>query len=91
MELDARKLRKVAEKADIEIENPTRKQILKHIEIGDRVSYIGIDNKYRSGGFIMSVAEDGSSMAISGGNLKWTLKTPSIDTMYVVKKNVEDE
>ena len=90
MEIDNRKLRMVAEKADMVIDTPTNKQIRKFIAKGDRVSYVGTDNKYRSGGFIMSMAEDGSSMAISGGNLKWTLKTDSIDTIYVAKKNVDE-
>lgn len=91
MELDEKKLRAVADKADLEMEEPSKRQILKFIAKGDRVSYIGTDNKYRSGGFIMSIAEDGSSMAISGGNFRWTLKTSNIDTIYVAKKNVEEE
>lgn len=90
MELDERKLRDVSEKADMEIETPSKRQIIKFIKKGDRVSYIGKDNKYRSGGFIMSVADDGSSMAIMGGNFRWTLRTETIDTIYVVKKNTED-
>lgn len=90
MEIDNKKLRMVADKADMVIDSPTPKQIRKFIAKGDRISYIGTDNKYRSGGFIMSIAEDGSSVAISGGNLKWTLRTDMIDTMYVAKKNSED-
>lgn len=90
MEIDNKKLRMVSEKADMVIDTPTNKQIRKFIAKGDRISYVGTDNKYRSGGFIMSVAEDGSSMTISGGNLKWTLKTDMIDTIYLVKKNSED-
>lgn len=90
MELDERKLREVSDKADLEMEEPTKRQILKFIKKGDRVSYIGTDNKYRSGGFIMSIAEDGSSMTISGGNFRWTLKTSNIDTIYVVKKDMEE-
>jgi hypothetical protein len=89
MELDERKLRQVSEKADVEMEEPTKRQIIKFIKKGDRVSYIGRDNKYRSGGFVMSVAEDGSSMALSGGNFRWTLRTETIDTIFVVKKNSE--
>ncbi len=91
MEIDPAKLRAVADKADIEIDRPTKKQILKHLDSGDRISYVGVDNKYRSGGFIMSIAEDGSSMTIRGGNLKWTLRTNAKDTIYIVKRNVEDE
>lgn len=90
MELDARKLRKVEEKADMVIESPTKKQVVKFIEPGDRISYIGTDDKYRSGGFIMSVAEDGSQMAVSGGSLKWTLRTDKIDTVYLVKKKTDE-
>jgi hypothetical protein len=30
-------------------------------------------------------------MTISGGNLKWTLRTNAIDTIFIVKRNVEDE
>lgn len=90
MELDDAKLRELSEKVDMEIEMPSNRQILKYIEAGDRVSYIGRDNKYRSGGFIVSIADDGSSVVIRGGNFRWTLKTAMIDTIYIVKKNVAD-
>jgi hypothetical protein len=84
--VDPAKLKVVEDKADIIMEAPKPSQIKKHLKGGDRVSYIGTDGKYRSGGFIMSVAEDGTSFTISGGNLKWTLRTDKVARLFVVQK-----
>jgi hypothetical protein len=91
MEINSKKLKEVEKKSDMVIENPTAKQILKYLARSDRISYIGVDNKYRSGGFIMNIAEDGSSVSISGGNLRWSVKTENLDTLFIVKRNNEDE
>jgi hypothetical protein len=91
MEINSKKLKEVEKKSDMVIESPTPKQILKYLARSDRISYIGADNKYRSGGFIMNIAEDGSSVSISGGNLRWTVKTDNLDTLFIVKRNNEDE
>jgi hypothetical protein len=68
------------------IDNPKPSQILKHLKPADRISYIGTDGKYRSGGFVIRLAEDGQSISLSGGNLKWTLYTEKIQTIFIVKK-----
>lgn len=91
MEIDKRKLKEVEDKADMVIDNPTPKQIIKYLAIGDRVSYVGKDKKYRSGGFIMTIVKDGSSFAISGGNLRWTVLTENMKSLIIFKKNVEEE
>jgi hypothetical protein len=87
MQLDEEKLAQVEERSDVVIDEPTERQILKHVSTGDRISYIGTDNKFRSGGFVMRVADDGSNLSLSGGNLKWALKTERIQTIFIVKKN----
>ncbi len=69
------------------IDNPKPSQIKKHLAPADRISYIGTDGKYRSGGFVIRLAEDGSSIGLSGGNLKWTLQTEKIQTIFIVKKD----
>jgi len=84
--VDKKKIKEVEDKADIVMDEPTPKQILKFVNTSDRVSYIAKDNKYRSGGFVISVNPDGSSISISGGNLKWTLKTSNIKKLFVVSK-----
>jgi hypothetical protein len=84
--VDPEKIKVVEDKADIVMDAPKPGQIKKHLKASDRVSYIGTDGKYRSGGFVMSVAEDGSSFVISGGNLKWTLRTDKVARLFVVQK-----
>jgi hypothetical protein len=84
--VDPEKIKVVEDKADIVMDGPKPSQIKKHLKPSDRVSYIGTDGKYRSGGFVMSVAEDGSSFVISGGNLKWTLRTDKVSRLFVVQK-----
>lgn len=84
--VDPEKIKAVEDKADIIMDAPKPGQIKKHLKGGDRVSYVGTDGKYRSGGFILSVAEDGTSFVISGGNLKWTLRTDKVARLFVVQK-----
>lgn len=84
--IDPTKLKAVEDKADIVMEKPKNSQIKKFLKEGDRVSYIGTDNKYRSGGFVISIAEDGSSFVISGGKLKWSLSTSKVANLFIVKK-----
>jgi hypothetical protein len=91
MEIVKKKLKDIEEKADIIIDDPTPKQILKHLAIGDRVSYVGKDNKYRSGGFIMTINGSGTTFAISGGNLRWSVLTDNLKSLFIFKKNVEEE
>ena len=91
MEIQKRKLKEVEDKADIVIDDPKPKQVMKHLAVGDRVSYVGKDNKYRSGGFVMKILDDGNSFAISGGNLRWTVLTSNLKSLIIFKKNVEEE
>jgi hypothetical protein len=84
--VDPKKIRAVEEKSDIVMEDPKPKQITKFLNIGDRVSYIGNDDKYRSGGFVMTIAEDGSTFSISGGNLRWTVRTSNVAKIFIVSK-----
>jgi hypothetical protein len=84
--LDPAKLKVVENKADIVMDDPKPGQVKKHLKSGDRVSYIGTDNKYRSGGFVLSIAEDGSSFVISGGNLKWSLRTDKVSRLFIMQK-----
>jgi predicted nucleic acid-binding Zn finger protein len=84
--LDPVKLKVVEDKADIVMDDPKPGQVKKHLKQGDRVSYIGTDNKYRSGGFVLSIVEDGSSFVISGGNLKWSLRTDKVRRLFIVQK-----
>lgn len=84
--VDPKKIRQVEERSDIVIEEPTAKQITKYLKSGDRVSYIGKDEKYRSGGFVMKIAEDGTTFSISGGNLQWSIRTSSLAKIFVVSK-----
>lgn len=84
--VDPEKLKVVEDKADIVMDKPKPNQIKKHLKGGDRVSYVGTDGKYRSGGFVMSIADDGSSFIISGGNLKWTLRTDKVSRLFIVSK-----
>ena len=79
-------LAEVEDKADITIETPSAKNIKKHVKLGDRVSYVAKDGKYRTGGFIVSLADDGSSMVILGGKLRWTLKASNIEQIFIVSK-----
>jgi len=84
--VDPKKIKAVEDKSDIVIDEPTPKQIKKFLNVGDRVSYIGNDEKYRSGGFVMKIADDGSSFSISGGNLQWTVRTSNLLKIFVVSK-----
>jgi hypothetical protein len=84
--VDPEKIKVVEDKADIVMDSPKPNQVKKHLRAGDRVSYIGTDGKYRSGGFVMSIADDGSSFTISGGNLKWSLRTDKVSRLFVVQK-----
>jgi len=84
--VDAKKIKAVEEKSDVVIADPTKKQILKFLKPSDRVSYIGTDDKYRSGGFVMKVAEDGSKFSLSGGNLQWTVLTSNLSKIFIVSK-----
>jgi hypothetical protein len=86
MDINPRKIREVEERSDMVIDSPKPSQIVKHVKLGDRISYIGTDGKYRSGGFVMKIGDDGDSISLSGGNLKWTLYTEKIETIYLVKK-----
>ena len=86
MEVDQRKIRQVEEKSDLVIDRPKASQIAKHLAPADRISYIGTDGKYRSGGFVMKIIDDGDAISLSGGNLKWTLYTQKIQTIFIVKK-----
>jgi hypothetical protein len=84
--VDPKKIKAVEEKSDIVIDEPSAKQIKKFLNPSDRVSYIGTDDKYRSGGFVMKVAEDGTSFSISGGNLQWTVRTSNLAKIFIVSK-----
>jgi len=84
--VDPKKIKEVEDRSDIVMDEPTNKQITKYLNIGDRVSYIGNDKKYRSGGFVMTVAEDGSKFSISGGNLRWTVVTSNLKKIFIVSK-----
>ena len=86
MEVNAQKIRQVEDRSDLVIDNPKPSQIVKHLKPADRISYIGKDGKYRSGGFVMQIGNDGESISLSGGNLKWTLYTEKIRTIFIVKK-----
>jgi RPA family protein len=85
-EIDEEKLRAVEEKADVIIDNPKNKQILENVDNGDRVSYIGKDNLYRSGGFVLSVSREGDSMTLTTGSATWFVRTAKIATLFVVSK-----
>jgi hypothetical protein len=84
--VDPKKIRAVEEKSDIVMKDPTKKQILKFVKAGDRVSYIAKDGKYRTGGFVMTIAEDGSSFALSGGKLRFSVLTSNLSTIFIVSK-----
>ena len=84
-------LRGVEDKADVSIDNPSKKQILEYVHQGDRVSYIGKDRLYRSGGFVINVTKDGSSILLLGGPYKWTVKQSFLATIFVVYKNKDGE
>lgn len=85
--IDKDLLKGVEEKSDIVIDSPTAKQITKYVNTRDRISYIAKnDNKYRSGGFVINVKDDGENVSLSGGNLKWTIKTSNIKKLFVVSK-----
>ncbi len=84
--VDRKKIKEVEDKADIVIDDPTPKQITKFLNTGDRMSYIAKDNKYRSGGFIIAVGNEGDSISISGGNLKWAVKTSNLKKIFIVSK-----
>lgn len=82
--IDKELLKGVEEKADIVIDAPTAKQITKYVNTRDRISYIAKnDNKYRSGGFVIRVSDDGEYISLSGGNLKWTMKTSNIKKIFI--------
>lgn len=85
--VDKELIKAVEEKADIVIDMPTAKQVTKYVNTRDRISYIAKnDDKYRSGGFVISVKNDGEYISLSGGNLKWTIKTSNIKKLFVVSK-----
>lgn len=85
--VDKELIKAVEEKADIVIDAPTAKQVTKYVNTRDRISYIAKnDDKYRSGGFVISVKNDGEYISLSGGNLKWTIKTSNIKKLFVVSK-----
>jgi hypothetical protein len=85
--VDKELIKVVEEKADIVIDMPTAKQVSKYVNTRDRISYIAKnDDKYRSGGFVISVKNDGEYISLSGGNLKWTIKTSNIKKLFVVSK-----
>ena len=86
MEVNPKKIKEVEDRSDLVIDNPKPSQIMKHLKPADRISYIGTDGKYRSGGFVIGIKEDGESISLSGGNLKWTLYTEKIRTIFIVKK-----
>lgn len=86
MQVNQRKIKEVEDRSDLVIDEPTASQIKKHLVPADRISYIGTDGKYRSGGFVMKISNDGESISLSGGNLKWTLYTEKIQTIFIVKK-----
>jgi hypothetical protein len=79
-------IKKVEESADYVLEEPSENDILDYVRTGDRISYIGMDKLYRSGGFVTKVAEDGSSLAITGGPYKWTLRQSFIKKIFVSNK-----
>jgi len=85
--IDKDLIQDVEDKSDVVIDSPTAKQILKYVKTRDRISYIAKnDNKYRSGGFVINVKDDGENVSLSGGNLKWTIKTSNIKKLFVVSK-----
>jgi len=84
--VDPKKIKAVEERSDIVIDEPTAKQIKKFLKSGDRVSYIGQDEKYRSGGFVMKIAEDGTTFSLSGGNLQWSVRTSNLAKIFIVSK-----
>lgn len=84
--VDPDKIAVVEEKADVIIDSPKANQIKMYMLVGDRVSYIGTDKKYRSGGFVLSIATDGTSFVLSGGKLKWTLRTDKVSRIFIVQK-----
>ena len=84
--VDRSKIVEVEEKADIIVDQPTAAQIGKYLKSGDRVSYIGRDNLYRSGGFVTRIAADHESFGIKGGPYSWTLQRKNIRTLFVVSK-----
>ena len=86
MQVDQKKIKEVEDKSDLVIDHPKPSQILKHLKPADRISYIGTDGKYRSGGFVMKLMNEGEAISLSGGNLKWTLYTNKIQTIFIVKK-----
>lgn len=82
--IDKEKIKEVEDKADIVIDLPTPKQITKYVNTRDRISYIAKnDNKYRSGGFVIAIKNDGEYISLSGGNLKWTMKTSNIKKIFI--------
>jgi hypothetical protein len=84
--VDPKKIKAVEEKSDIVMETPKPKQITKFLNVGDRVSYIGNDEKYRTGGFVMTIADDGSTFSLSGGNLRWSVRTSNLLKIFIVSK-----
>jgi hypothetical protein len=84
--VDRSKIVGVEEKADIIVDQPSPAQLAKYIKSGDRVSYIGKDNLYRSGGFVTRIAKDYESFGIKGGPYAWTLQRKNIRTLFVVSK-----
>ena len=90
MKIDPKKLEEVAERADYVIESPTAKQILKYLDVGDRISYVGTDKSYRPSAFIMAIHDGGKTFAVYGGTLRWSVRTNEIDRIFIFKK-VRDE
>jgi len=90
MKIDPKKLEQVADKADYVIEEPTAKQIVKYLDVGDRISYVGKDKSYRPSAFIMAIHDNGNTFAVYGGTLRWSVRTENVDRIFIFKK-VQDE
>jgi hypothetical protein len=84
--IDRQRIREVEDKADYAYDNPSAETIKSKIKTGDRVAYIGSDNLYRSGGFIVRIADDGNSITIKGGPYTWTLQRRNIKTIFITSK-----
>jgi hypothetical protein len=85
--VDKQRIREVEDKADYVYDSPSAATIKSKIKLGDRVAYIGSDNLYRSGGFVVRVAQDGSAIGIKGGPYTWTLQRRNIKTIFITSKN----
>lgn len=84
--VDRSMIKEVEQKANYTLVSPTAAMIRNYVKSGDRVSYIGRDNLYRSGGFVTRIAADHESFGIKGGPYSWTLQRKNIRTLFVVSK-----